>query len=194
VDVGFNWNDDDRQFASLHRHLNAIERRILMSLSELSTDVATLQADVTALQTANAAVVQAVVDLGDEVASIIANEGDITEIDAAVQATIAQVTSITAADTAAATADPGAEPPTVSGVSPSTGSIAGGTEVTVTGTGFEGATSVNFGTTAAASFTVVSDDELTVLSPTLSAGTVDIVVVSAEGSSPVSTADEFTAS
>ena len=38
--------------------------------------------------------------------------------------------------------------PTVTGLSPTTGSTAGGTPVTITGTGFTGATAVDFGTTA----------------------------------------------
>jgi hypothetical protein len=46
--------------------------------------------------------------------------------------------------------------PTVTGVSPTTGSGAGGTSVTITGTNFTGATNVNFGGFAAASFTVNS--------------------------------------
>ena len=40
-------------------------------------------------------------------------------------------------------------PPTVTGISPTSGPEAGGTTVTITGTGFTGATAVNFGTTAA---------------------------------------------
>ncbi|NNM96477.1 MAG: hypothetical protein HKL89_02580, partial [Candidatus Dormibacteraeota bacterium] len=46
--------------------------------------------------------------------------------------------------------------PMVSGVSPAAGSTGGGTSVTVTGTGFTGATAVAFGGTPAASFKVVS--------------------------------------
>ena len=47
--------------------------------------------------------------------------------------------------------------PTVTGLSPTSGPAAGGTLVTITGTGFTGATAVDFGTTPATSFTVVSD-------------------------------------
>ena len=49
--------------------------------------------------------------------------------------------------------------PTVTGLSPTSGPAAGGTLVTITGTGFTGATAVDFGTTAATSFTVVSDTD-----------------------------------
>ena len=45
--------------------------------------------------------------------------------------------------------------PTVSGMSPTTGPLAGGTLVTITGTGFTGVTAVDFGTTPATSFTIV---------------------------------------
>ena len=47
--------------------------------------------------------------------------------------------------------------PAVSGVSPTSGPVAGGTLVTITGTGFTGATAVDFGTTPATGLTVVSD-------------------------------------
>ena len=46
--------------------------------------------------------------------------------------------------------------PTVTAVSPTSGPAAGGTAVTITGTDFTGATAVDFGTTAATSFTVNS--------------------------------------
>ena len=44
--------------------------------------------------------------------------------------------------------------PTITSFTPTVGPAAGGTTVTITGTNFTGATSVKFGTTAAASFTV----------------------------------------
>ena len=49
--------------------------------------------------------------------------------------------------------------PTVTGLSPTSGPLAGGTPVTITGTGFTGATAVDFGTTAATSYTVVSSTD-----------------------------------
>lgn len=45
-------------------------------------------------------------------------------------------------------------PPVVTGISPNSGPTAGGTTVTITGTGFSGATAVDFGSIAAPSFTV----------------------------------------
>jgi hypothetical protein len=81
--------------------------------------------------------------------------------------------------------------PVVSGVSPSDGPVAGGTPVTINGTGFTTATSVDFGTGNPATFTVVSDSEIDATSPAGS-GTVDVTVISPGGTSPTSSEDEFT--
>ena len=48
----------------------------------------------------------------------------------------------------------GATAPTTTGVNPPTGLAGGGTTVIISGTGFTGATAVNFGSTAATTFTV----------------------------------------
>ncbi len=65
----------------------------------------------------------------------------------------------------------------VSAVAPLTGPLAGGTTVTLTGAGFTGATAVRFGSAAAASFTVVSDTQLTATTPAATgAGAVDVSV------------------
>jgi hypothetical protein len=53
-------------------------------------------------------------------------------------------------------------PVTVTGVSPSSGPTSGGTVVTVTGSGFTGATDVAFGNTSGSELVVVSDTELRV--------------------------------
>ncbi len=79
--------------------------------------------------------------------------------------------------------------PSVSGISPTSG--AAGTVVTITGTGFAGATGVTFGPAAATSFTVVSDTQITATAPA-GTGTVDIVVTSPGGTSPAVPADKFT--
>ena len=55
--------------------------------------------------------------------------------------------------------------PTVTNVSPNSGSVAGGTSVTITGTGFTGASAVHFGTASQPTFTVVSDTQITCNSP-----------------------------
>ncbi len=82
--------------------------------------------------------------------------------------------------------------PTVTGISPSSGSTVGGTSVTITGTNFTGATTVYFGTTAVTSFTVASSTSITITAPAGSAGTVDITVVTAGGTSATSSSDHFT--
>jgi hypothetical protein len=82
--------------------------------------------------------------------------------------------------------------PTVTGISPTNGPIAGGTSVAITGTGFTGATAVKFGTIAATSYTVNSATSITATSPAGSAGTVDITVTTPGGTSATSSADKFT--
>ncbi len=82
--------------------------------------------------------------------------------------------------------------PAVTDVSPISGTTAGGTSVTITGTGFTGATTVDFGTTSATSFAVVSSTSITAMSPEESAGTVDVTVTTSGGTSAVSIADQFT--
>jgi hypothetical protein len=81
--------------------------------------------------------------------------------------------------------------PTVTGVNPTSGVTTGGTAVTITGSGFTGATSVRFGIAPAASFTVVSDSQITAISPA-GTGTVDVTVSNSTGTSATSAADQFT--
>lgn len=71
--------------------------------------------------------------------------------------------------------------PTVSAVSPSTGSTLGGTSVTITGTNLTGATAVDFGGTAATSFTIDSATQITAVAPAGAAGAVDVTVTSPSG-------------
>jgi len=80
--------------------------------------------------------------------------------------------------------------PTVTGIAPNAGPVAGGTQVTVTGTGFVSGTTVLFGSTAAAA-TFVSGTELTAISPSGS-GIVDVTVKNGSGTSATGTADLFT--
>jgi large repetitive protein len=82
--------------------------------------------------------------------------------------------------------------PRVTGVSSASGPAAGGTSLTITGTGFTDATAVSFGGTAAASFTVNGDTSITTMSPAEDAGTVDVTVTSAGGTDTASAIDQFT--
>ncbi|HXQ76336.1 MAG TPA: IPT/TIG domain-containing protein [Acidimicrobiales bacterium] len=82
--------------------------------------------------------------------------------------------------------------PRVTGISLNVGPASGGTSVTITGTGFTGATAVDFGSAAAASFVVVGDTSITAVSPATGPGTVDVTVTTAGGPSAPSTIDQFT--
>ena len=82
-------------------------------------------------------------------------------------------------------------PPTVSGISPASGSPLGGTTVTITGANLTGALAVNFNAQAATGFTVVSDTTVTATSPP-GTGTVDVTVQTPSGTSTTSFADQFT--
>ena len=81
--------------------------------------------------------------------------------------------------------------PTVTGVSPNSGPAAGGTLVTITGTGFSDVAAVDFGTTAATNVTVVNDTTITADSPA-GTGTVNVTVITRGGTSAISAADQFT--
>ncbi|HVU26032.1 MAG TPA: cadherin-like beta sandwich domain-containing protein [Opitutus sp.] len=83
-------------------------------------------------------------------------------------------------------------PPVVSSVSPASGPLAGGTTVTITGSGFTGATAVTFGATDASDFTVDSDTQITVTAPAGTLGAVDVTVTTAGGTSATSAADKYT--
>jgi hypothetical protein len=82
--------------------------------------------------------------------------------------------------------------PTVTNVSPNGGTIGGGTSVTITGTSFTGATTVQFGATNATSFTVDSATQITATAPAEAAGTVHVTVTNPGGTSSTSSSDQYT--
>jgi alpha-tubulin suppressor-like RCC1 family protein len=82
-------------------------------------------------------------------------------------------------------------PPTVTAVKPRKGPVSGGTTVTITGTDLTGTSAVDFGATAASSFTVNSATSITAVSPAEPAGRVDVTVTTTWGTSPKSSADRF---
>lgn len=82
--------------------------------------------------------------------------------------------------------------PTVTAISPAGGPVAGGTTVTLTGTNFISGATVKFGTTAAASASVVSSTQIKVHAPAHAAGAVHITVVTPGGPSATSAADLYT--
>jgi hypothetical protein len=71
--------------------------------------------------------------------------------------------------------------PTITGLAPLGGSTTGGTSVVITGTHFAGATTVTFGGSAASSYVVDSDTQITATSPAHAAGTVDLAVTTPSG-------------
>ncbi|MGO4648004.1 IPT/TIG domain-containing protein, partial [Nocardia sp. 2YAB30] len=70
--------------------------------------------------------------------------------------------------------------PSLTSISPIAGPVTGGTTVTLTGTGFTGATAVNFGATPATSFTVNSNTQITAVAPA-GTGTVLVTVTTPGG-------------
>jgi hypothetical protein len=78
----------------------------------------------------------------------------------------------------------------VAGVSPS--SAPQGSTVTITGTGFTGASAVTFGTLAAPTYVVDSDTMITAVTPAVRTGTVDVTVANAGGTSITNSSDQFT--
>jgi hypothetical protein len=81
--------------------------------------------------------------------------------------------------------------PVVTSIFPNGGSPGGGATVTVYGSGFLGASAVNFGSTPATTFTVINSDQILATSPAVSAATVDITVTAC-GTSTTSPADQYT--
>jgi IPT/TIG domain-containing protein/PASTA domain-containing protein len=78
-------------------------------------------------------------------------------------------------------------------ISPTSGPLAGGTSVKISGHEFTSVSAVKFGSTPAASFTVESEDLITAVSPpSATPGTVDITVTAAGGTNPTTAADQFT--
>jgi hypothetical protein len=70
----------------------------------------------------------------------------------------------------------------VAGISPASGPVTGGTTVAITGSGLLSVFGVQFGTTAASTFTVSSDTQLTVTTPAAAApGSVDVSLTGLTG-------------
>ncbi len=72
-------------------------------------------------------------------------------------------------------------PPAVTGVSPSSGDVAGATPVTISGTGFETGATVAFGSAAAGNVVVLSAGTITADAPAGSAGSVTVAVTNPTG-------------
>ena len=79
----------------------------------------------------------------------------------------------------------------MTGVSPASGPTAGNTTVIINGSNLAGATAVDFGNRAA-TITSETASQITAISPAGMAGTVDVTVVTANGTSALTSADQFT--
>jgi len=75
--------------------------------------------------------------------------------------------------------------PTLTSISPSTGSTLGGTSITLTGSNFSTLSTVLFGTRSATNVTFVNDTTLTSLTPSASSGTVSVTVTNGDGQTAV---------
>ncbi len=102
-------------------------------------------------------------------------------------------TSITVAESSCTATGPDIEvPPTVTGITPKFGPIAGGTPVTITGNDFFAGSTVSFGGVPATNVDVVSPTEITADSPAHAAGPVDVRVGNIFGQSAINPNDVFT--
>ena len=84
--------------------------------------------------------------------------------------------------------------PTISSISPNSGSTNGGTAVTITGTNFSSGATVTFGGTAASNVTVVSSTSITATTPAHAAGAVNVVVSDSNGSGTLTNGFTYTTS
>jgi alpha-tubulin suppressor-like RCC1 family protein len=82
-------------------------------------------------------------------------------------------------------------PPAVTGLSAASGPQAGGAVITITGSGFTGATAVGFGGVPA-TFTVESDTQIQATVPAGVPGTIDVLVSTPAGTSAQVPADQYT--
>jgi large repetitive protein len=81
--------------------------------------------------------------------------------------------------------------PTISAISTNNGPVSGGTPIVITGANFNAVSSVNFGTTAVASFSVDSSTQISTLVPAGAVSTVDIFVTTPGGKSASSVTDQY---
>jgi hypothetical protein len=82
--------------------------------------------------------------------------------------------------------------PKITKISPSSGTMFGGTSVTITGTGFTGVTKIIFNSTEATDVKVIDDETITAISPSGFNGTIDVTVTNSIGTSNIVDADKFT--
>ena len=84
-----------------------------------------------------------------------------------------------------------ASPPVINGLSPASGSTAGGLEITVQGENLSSVEQIVFGQAAITDFEVIDDQTITFIAPAHSAGSVNIILTNTDGEQ-TSLADAFT--
>ena len=82
--------------------------------------------------------------------------------------------------------------PVVTGVSPTQGPSTGGTQVTITGSGFTSTSRVNFGSSGAEGYGAITFTSMVVSTGPSAAGTVDVTVTNSTGTSAANANDKFT--
>ena len=85
--------------------------------------------------------------------------------------------------------------PVVTSLSTVSGSTSGGGSLTISGSHFLGTTAISFGSANVTSYTIANDNTITVVIPAAAAGAagvVNVTVTNAAGTSPVSSASQFT--
>jgi YVTN family beta-propeller protein len=83
--------------------------------------------------------------------------------------------------------------PTVTSISPTSGSTVGGTVITITGTNLTGATGITVGGTACTAFNVASATSATCTTPAGTPGAASVVVTTGGGSNVANTLFTYTA-
>lgn len=82
--------------------------------------------------------------------------------------------------------------PAIQSVRPDVGSSLGHNLVAISGSDFVGVTAVDFGSTPALSFTVLSPNAIAAVSPGGAVGSVDVTVTATDGTTPIDPADQYT--
>jgi len=81
--------------------------------------------------------------------------------------------------------------PAIKSIAPPSGPAAGGTTITISGTGFDGVTAIRFGTVPASGFTTQSSTSIAAVSPPATAGSVHVTLTTPNGTSSLSSKDLF---
>jgi IPT/TIG domain len=179
------WSDTPQWAISIDRKLELIIKQqedIMSSFDDLATQLNAISVEVTTIKG----------DVDTLLAKLAAipPAGLTTQQQAALNAAVATATnigkSLSAIDleTHPVVAPPA---PTLTSIAPNTGPTAGNTAVTLTGTGFTGATGVSIDSVLATNLVVVSDTSITATTPAGPSGAQSVVVSTPSGSSAANT-------